>query len=105
MGRANEISCFLVHIRDLVGKRPEVEPETETAPAIATEKKREAEEAACLTRREREIVDLLADGLTNQEIADQLFISAHTVHKHLENIRVKLGVNSRIGILNKVKRL
>jgi DNA-binding CsgD family transcriptional regulator len=50
---------------------------------------------AGLTARERELVLLLRDGLTNQEIADRLVISTGTVRTHLENIFAKLGVHTR----------
>ena len=48
-----------------------------------------------LTKRELEIIGLLARHLTNQEIADTLFISVATVKSHTKNIYGKLGVNSR----------
>lgn len=55
-----------------------------------------------LTRRQIEVVELMAAGKSNREIAEILVISEHTVHKHLENIRSRLGVNNRVGILNKL---
>jgi two-component system NarL family response regulator len=48
-----------------------------------------------LTRREVEILCTVADGLTNPQIADALFISEHTVKNHVRNILVKLEVQSR----------
>jgi DNA-binding CsgD family transcriptional regulator len=48
-----------------------------------------------LTRREAEVLAVLASGLTNEEIARQLGISAHTVARHLERIYSKLGVHNR----------
>jgi pimeloyl-ACP methyl ester carboxylesterase/DNA-binding CsgD family transcriptional regulator len=48
-----------------------------------------------LSGREREVVALIAQGMTDQEIADLLVLSAHTVHRHVANIRSKLGVTSR----------
>ena len=48
-----------------------------------------------LTRRQRQLLQLVAAGHTNAEIAKQLFISAPTVRKHLENIFERLGVASR----------
>ena len=48
-----------------------------------------------LTRRELEVVRLIAAGLTNAEIAQRLVVSDHTVHRHVSNILGKLGVPSR----------
>ena len=48
-----------------------------------------------LTRRETEVLGLVATGRTNQQIADQLVVSPATVRKHLERIYSKLGVHSR----------
>jgi ATP/maltotriose-dependent transcriptional regulator MalT len=48
-----------------------------------------------ITPREREVLHLLAEGLTNRQIAERLVISAHTVHRHVANILRKLGVASR----------
>jgi pimeloyl-ACP methyl ester carboxylesterase/DNA-binding CsgD family transcriptional regulator len=48
-----------------------------------------------LTRRELDVVRLIAQGLTNEEIADQLALSEHTVHRHVANIYNKLDVSSR----------
>jgi pimeloyl-ACP methyl ester carboxylesterase/DNA-binding CsgD family transcriptional regulator len=48
-----------------------------------------------LTEREREILRLVAAGLSDAEIAEQLIVSAHTVHRHVANIRTKLGQPSR----------
>ena len=51
-----------------------------------------------LTAREREVANLVAGGLTNQQIADRLTISEATARTHVERIRGKLGVRSRVGI-------
>jgi DNA-binding CsgD family transcriptional regulator len=48
-----------------------------------------------LSHREREVLALVAEGLSDPEIAERLHISPHTVHRHLANIRTKLGQPSR----------
>jgi DNA-binding NarL/FixJ family response regulator len=48
-----------------------------------------------VTKREREVLALLADGLTNRQIAERLVLSEHTVHRHVTNILRKLGLPSR----------
>jgi two-component system, NarL family, response regulator NreC len=48
-----------------------------------------------LTPREIEVLELLAEGCTNDEIADKLVISRHTVSRHRENLMRKLGMHSR----------
>jgi DNA-binding NarL/FixJ family response regulator len=51
--------------------------------------------AVQLTPREMEVIQLLAEGLSNKEIARLLFISPRTVNFHLDNIYSKLGASSR----------
>jgi DNA-binding CsgD family transcriptional regulator len=48
-----------------------------------------------LTPREVEVLKLAAEGLSNREIAERLIVSEHTVHRHMANIYVRLGVSSR----------
>jgi LuxR family transcriptional regulator of csgAB operon len=48
-----------------------------------------------LTRREREILIMVAEGAANREIADKLFISRHTVKTHLHNVFKKINASSR----------
>lgn len=50
---------------------------------------------AGVTPREREVLKLLAEGLTNRQIAERLVVSEHTVHRHVTNILRKLDVPSR----------
>lgn len=54
---------------------------------------------ATLTKREREIIMLIGEGLRNKKIADRLFISETTVRHHLTSIFSKLGVSSRLDLV------
>ncbi|MBV8065062.1 MAG: alpha/beta fold hydrolase [Actinobacteria bacterium] len=59
---------------------------------------RQAQEPAgieALSDREREVLRLVADGLSDADIAERLVLSRHTVHRHVANIRRKLGLRSR----------
>jgi DNA-binding CsgD family transcriptional regulator len=55
----------------------------------------ERQQMPALTAREREVLDLVADGRANAEIAGRLWVSPGTVRKHLENVFAKLGVHTR----------
>lgn len=57
-----------------------------------------------LTPREREILDLVAEGKTNAEIAERLWVSPGTVRKHLDNIYGKLGVHTRTAAVTRFLR-
>ncbi|HEX3831850.1 MAG TPA: alpha/beta fold hydrolase [Solirubrobacteraceae bacterium] len=60
---------------------------------------------ALLSRREREVLGLVASGLSEREIAEQLVLSRHTVHRHLANIRRKLGRGNRAAAVAEGARL
>jgi len=62
-------------------------------------------EKVVLTERELEIVQLLAVGLRNKEIADKLFVSEGTIKKHVYNMGQKFDTSSRVDILNKARVL
>lgn len=53
-----------------------------------------------LTAREKEVLNLIAEGLTNQEIADKLFISVLTVDSHRKNLLAKFGVKNTASMIN-----
>jgi LuxR family maltose regulon positive regulatory protein len=59
---------------------------------------------ADLTRREVEVLRLVAQGLTNQEISARLVLSEHTIHRHVANILTKLGVSSRAAAVARAAR-
>ena len=59
----------------------------------------EAAKVASLTRREREVIELLGLGLTNKQIAERLFISQATVRHHVESLYQKLSSTSRLELI------
>ena len=59
---------------------------------------------AALTKREREIADLVTDRQTNREIAAELFLSEKTIESHLRNVFVKLAANSRVEVARMIER-
>jgi DNA-binding CsgD family transcriptional regulator len=63
--------------------------------AGAVETTPEAPDLADLSNREVAVLELVADGLGNDEIAARLFISVRTVERHLSNVYVKLGLSGR----------
>ncbi|WP_112263903.1 ATP-binding protein [Lentzea terrae] len=82
-GRGRAMSVDEAIAFSLNEQPPEVVPEV--APSV-------------LTRREREIADLIAEGLTSREIADRLVISVRTAETHTEHILAKLGFKSRVQV-------
>ena len=61
--------------------------------------KTEAPPAIMLSERELEIVSLIADGLTNQQIADRLEIKKRTVDNHISNILSKTKTENRVSLV------
>lgn len=58
-----------------------------------------------LTRREREVAELVAEGLTNGQVAERLGVSIRTVTSHLDHAYTKLGIGSRAALVAHVLRL
>ena len=58
-----------------------------------------------LSDREREVLDLIASGATNREIAEQLYLSPHTVKEHTSSLYRKLSVRNRAEAVQKAQRL
>ncbi len=51
-----------------------------------------------MTKRERQVIDLVADGFTNKEIAQKLHLSTYTIKSHIHNILEKLAMHTRVQI-------
>jgi two-component system response regulator DesR len=64
-----------------------------------------AGDAPMLTDREREILGLIAEGATNREIAEALFLSPHTVKEHTSTLYRKLGARNRADAVQRAQRL
>jgi len=58
-----------------------------------------------ISKREMGILELIADGLTTDAIAEKLFISRHTVNSHRRKLNVKLGVSRPAELINEAKEL
>ncbi|AEV72211.1 putative hydrolase or acyltransferase of alpha/beta superfamily [Mycolicibacterium rhodesiae NBB3] len=65
----------------------------------------ESTQELVLSVREREVLGCIARGLSDREIAEQLVLSSHTVHRHVANIRRKLGRTSRTAAVAEAARL
>ncbi|TDD70777.1 LuxR family transcriptional regulator [Jiangella aurantiaca] len=86
-----EASGSEASLRRLGAKR-----EAGRADALASELRgRSVTGASALTKREREVLLMVAEGRTNREIAARLVLSEHTVNRHVTNILAKLGSASR----------
>ena len=80
--------------------REALAPEPSSSPPGVTQP-----EQVLLSGREREIISCVARGLSDREIAAQLVLSQHTVHRHVANIRRKLGRTSRTAAVAEAARL
>ncbi|MCB9445954.1 MAG: helix-turn-helix transcriptional regulator [Ardenticatenaceae bacterium] len=90
------------YVRQLLAAFPVSEPE----PTVLLQpESSEFDWIEPLSDRELEVLELIADGLTNQEIATQLFLALNTVKAHTRNIYSKLGVNSRIQAVARARDL
>ena len=58
-----------------------------------------APDAPVVSRREKEVLQLIVDGLTNPQIAEKLFISLHTVDSHRKNLLAKFNVNNTASLI------
>jgi LuxR family maltose regulon positive regulatory protein len=90
------------YIRRLLAAFPTTESEQ---PKVRQDQAPQAELIEPLSDREIEILGLIAEGLTNPEIASRLFLSPNTVKAHTRNIYGKLGVHNRTQAVTKSRSL
>jgi LuxR family maltose regulon positive regulatory protein len=92
------------YIRRLLAAFPDVKSEQTTSSPVQGSKSEVVEsQIEPLSARELEVLQLIAEGLGNQEIATRLYLSLHTVKVHARNIFGKLGANSRTHAIAKGK--
>lgn len=90
----------------LLNKRKEQQLPEKAAPLPAPVSiNTQAGTANGITTRELEILQLIAQGLSNQEIADKLFVSLNTVKTHSSNLFIKLDVKRRTQAVQKARQL
>ena len=58
-----------------------------------------------LSEREREVLDLIASGATNREIAERLYLSPHTIKEHTSTLYKKLKARNRAEAVRRAERL
>ncbi len=108
LGAAGKIDDATQEAQRAIALLVELKAELELSRAralVQTFSKTEApRDSAGLTPRELEVLRLVAGGLSNQSIAEKLFVSEHTVHRHLANIFGKLSVSSRAAAVAQAAR-
>ena len=90
------------YARRLLAAFPVAEPEQAVPPRTRASSDEMVEP---LSERELEVLELIAEGLTNREIASRLFLSLNTVKAHTRNIYGKLGVRSRTQAVARARTL
>ncbi len=90
------------YVRQLLAAFPDIEPDQIGPPKTQVP---ESELVEPLSEREIEVLQLIAEGLTNQEVATRLYLSLHTVKVHARNIYGKLGVKNRTQAVARGKAL
>ena len=66
---------------------------------LSSTDKQEMRNIPVLSSREKEVLQLIADGMTNPQMATTLFLSLHTVDSHRKNLLTKFGVNNTAGLI------
>lgn len=100
------VGLFCLGLGLWMGKKLSSSPEKAKSDTAHKEDQAKARiEELGLSEREREILDLISQGFSNQEIADNLYISIHTVKSHTANLYSKLNVSRRTQAVQKARDL
>jgi DNA-binding NarL/FixJ family response regulator len=75
------------------------EPEVEKALGEQREPSSDSDRFTSLSRREIEVLSLIGQGLTGNQMAEKLFLSTHTIETHRKNIQTKLGIRSTAALI------
>ena len=89
----------------VVEKEVYINREVPVSPAAGFMLNEQALSKSGISKRELEVLQLIAQGFSNQEIADRLFVSLNTVKTHSSNLFLKLDVKRRTQAIEKAKRL
>ncbi|HEV8400411.1 MAG TPA: response regulator transcription factor [Gemmatimonadales bacterium] len=95
---------FLATIRSVAGGKKVLPPRmteslfSQIAKEVDGQEPAQVLEAVRMTPREREVIDLIGEGLSNKEIAQRLNIATHTVKSHVRNVMEKLALHTRLQI-------
>jgi DNA-binding NarL/FixJ family response regulator len=97
--RVADVREFVVAVRRVASGGTVLDPEVVTQ--LVTRRRRD-ERIAALTQREQDVLALMAQGRTNNAIADSLFVSEGTVEKHIRGIFTKLGLEDTESVHRRV---
>ena len=92
--RVGKVADFLDSLHRVANGGTALDPEVVSQLLV---RRRSDDALAVLSPREREVLGLMAEGLSNAAIGEKLVISAGAVHKHIGNVFLKLGLNSEDG--------
>jgi len=99
------VDVFLRTIRSVAGGAKELPPNLTGSlfsqivnRAVKESLPSKIDESVTMTKRERQVIDLISDGLTNKEIAQKLHLSTFTVKSHIHNVLEKLALHTRVQI-------
>lgn len=102
LSKETDSDLLAAHVRDVAAGKTVLD--ARSAAAVAAQL-REPSSADALSAREAEVLRLVAEGLSNPEIAARLFVAASTVKTHLDRAYAKLGVNDRAAAVARAKDL